>query len=225
MAKHREGNGQTRSGGTAVQDRPGEPETMARTDAGTSGTEVTGRRPPARWPVLMGGMPASPWELMRRMSEEMNQLFQSLGGAGGGLAQLGQTAPATSRQSGAGADLGLGGDLGLATPPILVPHIEVQQRRGELVVRADMPGLRPEDIAVTVDHGVLTIAGERREERRDERDGFVRSEVTYGTFFRTVPLPEGADESRVSATFRNGVLEISIPVSDREQGRRVKVQS
>jgi HSP20 family protein len=219
MAKHREGNGQTRSGGTAVQDRPEQPETTAATETGDGGTASTGRRSPARWPALMGGMPPSPWELMRRMSEEMNQLFESLGGSGGGLAQLGQTAPATRRQSGAG------GDLDLAVPPILVPHIEVQQRRGELVVRADMPGLRPEDINVTVDHGVLTISGERREEHREERDGFVRSEVTYGTFFRTIPLPDGADENRVAATFRNGVLEISIPVSDREQGRRVKVQS
>jgi HSP20 family protein len=219
MAKHREGNGQTGSGGTAVQDRPEQRETTAVTEAGNGGTVSAGRSSQARWPALMGGMPAGPWELMRRMSEEMNQLFQSLGGTGSSLAQLGQTAPATRRQSGAG------GDLDLAAPPILVPHIEVQQRRGELVVRADMPGLRPEDINVTVDHGVLTISGERREERREEQDGFVRSEVTYGTFFRTIPLPEGADENRVSATFRNGVLEISIPVSEREQGRRVKVQS
>jgi HSP20 family protein len=219
MAKHREGNGQTESRGTAVQDRPEKAGTTAVTEAGNGGTAATGRGSLARWPTLMGGMPASPWELMRRMSEEMNQLFQSLGGTGSGLAQLGQTAPGTGRQSGAG------GDLDLAAPPILVPHIEVQQRRGALVVRADLPGLRPEDINVTVDHGVLTISGERREEHRDEREGFVRSEVIYGTFFRTIPLPEGADENRVAATFRNGVLEISIPVSDREQGRRVKVQS
>jgi HSP20 family protein len=219
MAKHREGNGQTGSGGTAVQDRPKQAETTAVTEPGNGGTASASRRTPARWPALMGGLPASPWELMRRMSEEMNQLFQSLGGTGGGLAQLGQAAPATRRQSGAG------GDLDLAAPPILVPHIEVQHRRGELVVRADMPGLRPEDINVTVDHGVLTISGERREEHRDERDGFIRSEVTYGTFFRTIPLPEGADENRLTATFRNGVLEISVPVSDRDQGRRVKVQS
>jgi HSP20 family protein len=72
---------------------------------------------------------------------------------------------------------------------------------------------------------VLAISGERREENREEGEGFIRSEVSYGTFFRTIPLPEGADENRVAATFRNGVLEISIPVSDREQGRRVKVQS
>jgi HSP20 family protein len=219
MAKHREGDGQTRSGGTAVQDRPERPDTTAVTESGNGGTASTSRRSPARWPALMGGMPVSPWELMRRMSEEMNQLFESLGGTGRGLAQLGQTTPPGGRQS------GTGGDLGVATPPILVPHIEVQQRRGELVVRADMPGLRPEDINVTVDHGVLAISGERREEHREDREGFVRSEVSYGTFFRTIPLPEGADENRVSATFRNGVLEITIPVSNREQGRRVQVKS
>jgi hypothetical protein len=105
MAKQREGNGQTGSGSTAVQDRPERPETTAVTPAGAGGTGAGGRTGPARWPALMGGMPASPWDLMRRMSEEMNQLFQSLGGTGGGgLAQLGQTAPATRRQSGAGGD-------------------------------------------------------------------------------------------------------------------------
>jgi HSP20 family protein len=75
-----------------------------------------------------------------------------------------------------------------------------------------------------VDHGVLTISGERRQENREEGDGFIRSELSYGSFFRTVPLPEGADESRVSAVFRNGVLEITIPVSGQQQGRRVTVR-
>jgi HSP20 family protein len=141
------------------------------------------------------------------MSEEMNQLFESIGGTG--------SAPA--RQPGSS-------EFGIAAP-LLVPHIEVQQRGNELVVRADLPGLRPEDINVTVDRGLLTISGERRQEDREEREGFIRSEVSYGTFLRTIPLPDGADESRVAATFRNGVLEITIPVSEREQGRKVQVQS
>jgi HSP20 family protein len=208
----------SRSGaGTAVQERADRPNGGTVAEGGNGPTETNRGRALSRWPTLMGGVPASPWELMRRMSEEMNQLFQSLGGTGTGLAQLGQTAPATGRQA--------GGDIAAVTPPILVPHIEVQQRRGELVVRADMPGLRPEDINISVDHGVLTISGERREEHREERDGFIRSEVSYGTFFRTIPLPDGADENRVSARFRNGVLEITVPVSDRERGRRVKVES
>jgi HSP20 family protein len=144
---------------------------------------------------------------MRRMSEEMNQLFESLGGTG----------RAAGRQPG-------GSEAGIA-PPTVVPHIEVEQRGNDMVVRADLPGLTAEEIDVSVENGVLTISGERRLENREEREGVVRSEVTYGTFYRTIPLPSGADENRVSATFRNGVLEITIPVSEREQGRRVQVQS
>jgi len=107
----------------------------------------------------------------------------------------------------------------------LVPHIEVEQRGGDLVVRADLPGSAAEDINVTVDRGRLIISGERRQENREEREGFIRSEISYGTFYRTIPLPEGADENRIAATFRDGVLEITIPVSERDQGRKVQVQS
>lgn len=217
MAKHGRRSSEAGAGTTAVQERP---ESLSGAAAeGNGATETGSRRAVTRWPTLLGGVSASPWELMRRMSEEMNQLFESLGGSVAGLAQLGRSAPTSGQQA------RTGGEFGLASPPILVPHIELQQRPGELVVRADMPGLRPEDIDVAVDHGVLTISGERRERHREERESFIRSEVSYGTFFRTIPLPEGADENRVSATLRNGVLEITLPVSDREQGRRVKVQS
>jgi len=202
MAKSRE-EGQT--GGTAVQERPERNAAASREGNGSTRTERG--RSLTRFPAFLAGTPASPWELMRRMSEEMNQLFESIGGTG--------SAPA--RQPGSS-------EFGIAAP-LLVPHIEVQQRGNELVVRADLPGLRPEDINVTVDRGLLTISGERRQEDREEREGFIRSEVSYGTFLRTIPLPDGADESRVAATFRNGVLGITIPVSEREQGRKVQVQS
>jgi HSP20 family protein len=72
---------------------------------------------------------------------------------------------------------------------------------------------------------MLTLSGERQQEEQEERDGFVRTEREYGAFVRTIPLPEGADENRVSAKFNDGVLEITIPVSKREKGRRVEVQS
>jgi HSP20 family protein len=205
MAKPRE---EGRTGGTAVQERTDQRDTaMAGEGNGSSRTEPG--RALSRWPAaLLAGSPASPWELMRRMSEEMDQLFESLGG---------RRATPAGRQRG-------GMELGTAAP-LLVPHIDVQQRGNELVVKADLPGLRPEDINVAVDRGVLTISGERRQEEREEREGFIRSEVSYGTFYRTIPLPDGADEERVAATFRNGVLEITIPVSERQQGRRIQVKS
>ena len=174
MARNRE---ESRSGGTAVAERSNQENAVAPRE-GNGSHRREPQRSLARWPSLLAG--ASPWELMRRMSEEMNQL---------------------------------------------VPRIEVEQRGGDLVVRADLPGLKAEDINVTVDRGMLTLSGERRQENREEREGFIRSEVSYGTFYRTIPLPEGADENRVAATFRNGVLEITIPVSEREQGRKVQVQS
>jgi HSP20 family protein len=203
MARGRE---ESRSGGTAVEERPDQEHAVARRE-GNGSSRGEGQRSLTRWPSLLAGSPASPWELMRRMSEEMNQLFESLGGA--------RTAPA--RQPGSS-------EFGMAAP-MLVPHIEVEQRGNDLVVRVDLPGLQAEDITISVDRGMLTISGERRQENREEREGFIRSEISYGTFYRTIPLPEGADENRVAATFRNGVLEITIPVSEREQGRKVQVQS
>ena len=176
MARNRE---ESRSGGTAVAERPTQESAAAPREGNGSGRGKT-QQSLTRWPALLAGSLASPWELMRRMSEEMNQL---------------------------------------------VPRIEVEQRGGDLVVRADLPGLKAEDINVSVDRGRLTISGERRQENREEREGSIRSEVSYGTFYRTIPLPEGADENRVAATFRNGVLEITIPLSEREPGRKVQVQS
>jgi HSP20 family protein len=205
MAKPRE---EGRTGGTAVQERTDQRDTaMAGEGNGSSRTEPG--RALSRWPAaLLAGSPASPWELMRRMSEEMDQLFESLGG---------RRATPAGRQRG-------GMELGTAAP-LFVPHIDVQQRGNELVVKADLPGLRPEDVNVSVDRGILTISGERRREEREEREGFIRSEVSYGTFYRTIPLPDGADEGRVAATFRNGVLEVTIPVSERQQGRQIQVKS
>ena len=218
MVKQRDEGGAT---GTATEKRREPQSAPAPAKSGNGSSETGSRKLLTRWPALLGGggMPASPWELMRRMSEEMGQLFESLGGTRAGLAPLPQSGRvARGRPGDTGSDVGFGG------PMLVVPHIELEQRRDALVVRADLPGLTPEDINVAVDHGVLTISGERRQENREERDGFIRSELSYGSFFRTVPLPEGADESRVSAVFRNGVLEITIPVSGQQQGRRVTVR-
>jgi HSP20 family protein len=209
----------TASGGTSGQGNGGSTEYQAETRQPRQGNgpgrqlEHTGRRGGLQttrgWPGLLGGgIPASPWELVRRMSEEMNQLFDSLGGTGAGPAGM---VPDRRQTSG--------------TAPLLVPRTEVIQQPDALLVRVDLPGLAADEIDVNVADGLLTISATRQQEDVREEGGFIRSELTYGTFFRTMQLPDGADEDNIEAIVRNGVLEIKIPIQQREQGRRVNVQS
>jgi HSP20 family protein len=84
-----------------------------------------------------------------------------------------------------------------------------------MVVRVELPGIDPErDVEITVSDGVVRISAERREETRSEDTQGYRSEFRYGTFTRTSPLPAGADEESVTATYEDGILEVRIPVSD-----------
>jgi HSP20 family protein len=101
----------------------------------------------------------------------------------------------------------------------------VIQQGSELIVRADLPGVNPEDVTVDVSEDGLTIAGERREERREERNGVYRMERSYGSFYRVVPLPDGAMTDQANATFKDGVLEIRMPAPPEQvsRGRRLQI--
>ena len=101
-----------------------------------------------------------------------------------------------------------------------VPQIEVRQNNGKLLVRADLPGLTKEDLKVELTNDMLTLSGERKEEKEEKRDGFYRSERSYGSFYREIPLPEGAKAEDAAATFRNGVLEITMRVPKVESSTR-----
>lgn len=105
------------------------------------------------------------------------------------------------------------------------PEIEVFQKDNELVIRADVPGLTKDDIKVDVTDDSITIEGERKREREEERDGIYRSERSYGSFCRVIPLPEGAMADQAKATFKNGVLEIMVPSPPEQvrRGRRVEI--
>ena len=92
-----------------------------------------------------------------------------------------------------------------------MPQIEVLQNNGQFMVRADLPGLSKEDVKVEIADEVLTLSGERKEEKEEKREGFYCSERSYGSFYRQIPLPEGAKTENAAATFLNGVLEIAIP--------------
>lgn len=107
---------------------------------------------------------------------------------------------------------GLGSNLGFADAGIWTPQVEVSQRGDKLVVRADIPGLKKEDVHVDVEDDILTIRGERREEHTDSDEGYYRSERSYGEFYRAVPLPEGVDVNSCDARYHDGVLEVTLPM-------------
>ena len=92
-----------------------------------------------------------------------------------------------------------------------MPQIEVLQNKEQFMVRADLPGLKKDDVKIEVTNDFLTLSGERKEEKEEKREGIYRSERSYGSFYRQIPLPEGAKTENAVATFVNGVLEITIP--------------
>ena len=94
-------------------------------------------------------------------------------------------------------------------------RVDEYQENGTLVVKAELPGIDPEkDVEVTVVDNVLHIEAERREEERTEEKGYVRKELRYGSFVRNLPLPQGVAESDIKASYKDGILEIRVPVAE-----------
>src|SRR5262245_124050 len=147
------------------------------------------------------GFPTSPFGLLERLADEMFSVFGR---------------PTQSRSL-FPRDLGLPGEW--------QPNVDVFQRGNELVIRADLPGLSADDANVEISDDAVTISGERREEREDDRGGVYRFERSYGSFFRVIPLPEGAITDQAKANFTNGVLEITVPAPPEQvsRGRRIEI--
>jgi HSP20 family protein len=106
------------------------------------------------------------------------------------------------------------------------PPIEVRQQGEKLVVRADLPGLRKEDVTVDLQDGILAISGQREQDETDERDGYYRTERSYGHFYRTIALPEGIEPESCDASFKDGVLEVTLkaPKEPEQKARRIPVK-
>ena len=147
---------------------------------------------------LGGGGPAS---LMRRLSDDMDRLFEGF----------------------------LGGSRGwpraeMDTAASWWPEIDVSQQGDKLVVQADVPGMKKDDVSVEVRDGELCISGERRSESERTEGNYLQSERSYGSFSRVVPLPAGAKADSASATFESGVLRVEIEVpGDASRGRKIEV--
>src|SRR5437762_3599151 len=107
------------------------------------------------------------------------------------------------------------------------PAVEVTEHDGKLEVVADLPGIKESDVKVEVTDEGLVIQGERKREHEEKREGYYRSERSYGQFYRLIPLPEGIDPRNANASFNDGVLEITMPAPKREErkSRRLEIHA
>jgi HSP20 family protein len=134
----------------------------------------------------------SPFTMMRRLTEEMDRAFTSNFGLTRGL-----------------------GESGMWSPPI-----EVRERDGNLEIIAELPGMTKDDIKVEFTGEGIVIEGEKRREQESEEGGVHRSERSYGHFYRLIPLAEGAEPDKAKAEFKDGVLQVRVPIAERRE--RVK---
>lgn len=142
----------------------------------------------------------APFEFMRDFAREMERVFEDFGlETGWHLPRWVARGRRMLRHS-AGS-----------FPAPWSPRIEIAERDGRFMVRAELPGISKDDVKVEIVDQMLTIEGHRKEEKKEERAGYAYSECRYGSFHRSVPLPEGADPAKAAAEFKNGVLEVSMP--------------
>ena len=145
----------------------------------------------------MSVMRYEPWVLMGRLQRDLDRLLNTSGGTG--------------EESQTVADW--------------VPPVDIREEESQFVLHADLPGLEPKDIEITLEKGVLTIRGRRALAARDEKNGYRRVERVAGEFYRRFTLPDTADSQAVKARFSNGVLEVAIPKQAQVLPRRIAVEA
>lgn len=191
-------------------------------------SQMSSQPPSTGMPRRRGMNPLSmlgnPLGMMRSLVDDMDRFFEDF---------LGGSSPSRYRQpmGMTGAGTGTGSSLqssggGYGTSSLWYPQIEVSQRGGNLVVCVDLPGIRKEDVHLEIHDDYLVLEGERRQESEQNQGGVYRSERSYGRFYRTIPLPDGVNPEQVRANFKDGVLEVKVPMptAEQRQGRRIEIQ-
>ena len=104
------------------------------------------------------------------------------------------------------------------------PSVDITENDENFTLMADIPGVDPEDIEVTMENGVLTVKGERKSEEKTEKDNYRRVERQYGMFYRRFALPETADADKIDAKSDKGVLKVTIPKKEGSHARHISVK-
>jgi HSP20 family protein len=183
--------------------RTSNPNSNAKTERGLE------RTVPTSAPVRRAANASGPFSLMRRFSEDVDRLFGGI--LGSDPFRLGAFAELLGRD---GAD-----------ETTFWPEIEVQHVGDKLAVQVDVPGLKKEEVSVEIRGNDLCISGERRSESERNEDHYYRTERSYGSFCRTVRLPDGAKPDTASATFENGVIKIEMEApAAQAHGRKIEVR-
>lgn len=105
-----------------------------------------------------------------------------------------------------------------------MPVVDISENDGGYLIKAELPEVKKEDVKVTVEDGVLTIQGERRQEKEEKGKKYHRVERSYGSFVRSFTLPESVDESAVKAEYKDGVLNLHLPKSERVKPKAIDVK-
>jgi HSP20 family protein len=106
-----------------------------------------------------------------------------------------------------------------------MPAVDVFEKADKFVVKAELPGIREDDIHVSVVGDTLSIRGEKKTETEVKEEDYYRSERSYGSFYRSIPLPSKVDANKIEATFEDGVLEVALPKSAKAKPKKIAVSA
>ena len=113
--------------------------------------------------------------------------------------------------------------LGLQAESAWSPAVDVYDNKDNLVIKADLPGIKQNEINVSVEDDILTIKGEKKKETEVKEDNFYRLERAYGSFERSFTLPTNVDASKIKAAYKDGVLELTLPKKEETKPKQIKV--
>jgi HSP20 family protein len=105
------------------------------------------------------------------------------------------------------------------------PSVDIYENKDQIVLEAELPGMKPEDVNISIENNILTIHGERRFEKKDEKDNFHRVERSYGSFTRSFTLPPTVSSEAADAVFENGVLRLTLAKREEAKPRRIEIKT